>query len=229
MLHGLAFALSERHAGHRPADQGLVLRDPGRRQGAGLPVAVWMLIIVVAVLTVVMRNTPFGFRVREIGSNEEAAEFSGIPIHRIKVMGFLLCGFLAAIAGMRGRRLLHERRPHRRQRLRAVRGRGCGHRREPARRAARPRSSGRSWEPSCSPRSPSASSTSDPGGLEPVRDWRRDPRRGLPRRPHPTPAPGSRRTWMSACRRVMPASPASHPDGSATSAGPELPIPGGAP
>ncbi len=102
VLHGLASAISE---GKQIV--GLPIKDSffeilGGGSFAGLPVAVWVLIIVVAVLTVVLRRTPFGFRVREIGSNEEAAAFSGIPINRVKVTAFLLCGFLAAISGMLG-------------------------------------------------------------------------------------------------------------------------------
>ena len=44
----------------------------------GLPVSVWILILVTIVLTLVLRFTPYGYRVRAIGSNPEAATFSGI-------------------------------------------------------------------------------------------------------------------------------------------------------
>ena len=45
---------------------------------------------------------PLGFRVREIGSNPDAAEFSGIPIRRTKTMGFMLAGLMAGVAGVVG-------------------------------------------------------------------------------------------------------------------------------
>ncbi|RJO79210.1 ABC transporter permease [Nocardia panacis] len=68
----------------------------------GLPVSVWVLIAVTIVLTAVLRLTPFGFRVRSIGSNPEAATFSGISQSwtRLKVM--VLVGALCGLAGVLG-------------------------------------------------------------------------------------------------------------------------------
>jgi ribose transport system permease protein len=102
VLHGLASAIS---GGQQIV--GLPIKDSffeilGGGSFAGLPVSVWVLIAVVVILTVLLRRTPFGFRVREIGSNDEAAAFSGIPINKVKVMAFLLSGGLAAVAGMLG-------------------------------------------------------------------------------------------------------------------------------
>jgi ribose/xylose/arabinose/galactoside ABC-type transport system permease subunit len=102
MLRGLALALS---SGTQVT--GLPLSDPffeilgGGKVGA-IPVSVLLLGVVVVVLTIVMRNTPFGFRVREIGSNPDAAEFSGIPIRRTKTMGFMLAALMAGLAGIVG-------------------------------------------------------------------------------------------------------------------------------
>ena len=93
----------QRHAGDRTAAVRPLLRDPGRRQGRWASRSrsgCWRLIVVV--LTIVMRQTPFGFRVREIGSNPDAAEFSGIPIRRTKTMGFMLAALMAGIAGVVG-------------------------------------------------------------------------------------------------------------------------------
>jgi ribose transport system permease protein len=102
MLRGLALALS---SGTQVT--GLPLTDPffeilGGGKVMGIPVSVILLAIIVVVLTIVMRNTPFGFRVREIGSNPDAAEFSGIPIRRTKTMGFMLAALMAGIAGVVG-------------------------------------------------------------------------------------------------------------------------------
>jgi ribose transport system permease protein len=67
---------------------------------AGLPVSVWVLILVTIVLTVVLRFTPYGYRVRAIGSNPEAATFSGISIPRVRVQTLVLVGGLAGLSGM---------------------------------------------------------------------------------------------------------------------------------
>ena len=69
---------------------------------AGLPVSVWVLIIVAAGLTAVLRFTPYGYRVRSIGSNPEAATFSGISIPRVRVQTLVLVGLLCGLSGMLG-------------------------------------------------------------------------------------------------------------------------------
>jgi ribose transport system permease protein len=68
----------------------------------GLPTSVWVLIAVTIVLTAVLRLTPFGYRVRAIGSNPEAATFSGISIARVRVQTLVMIGFLSGLAGMLG-------------------------------------------------------------------------------------------------------------------------------
>jgi ribose transport system permease protein len=69
---------------------------------AGLPVSVWVLIAVAIVLTAVLRFTPYGYRVRSIGSNPEAATFSGISIPRVRVQTLVLVGALSGLSGMLG-------------------------------------------------------------------------------------------------------------------------------
>jgi ribose transport system permease protein len=66
----------------------------------GLPVSVWVMFAFAAVLTVVLRFTPFGYRVRSIGSNPEAARFSGIPMARVKVQAFVLAGVLSGVTAI---------------------------------------------------------------------------------------------------------------------------------
>lgn len=100
MLRGLALAL----AGGTQVT-GLPLKDPffallGGTKLAGIPVSVLLLIVVGILLTLVMRNTPFGYRVRQIGSNPDAAAFSGIPVRRTRTWGFVLAGFMAGLAGI---------------------------------------------------------------------------------------------------------------------------------
>jgi ribose transport system permease protein len=68
----------------------------------GLPVSVWVLIVTAAVLTAVLRFTPYGYRVRAIGSNPEAATFSGISIPRVRVQTLVLIGGLCGLSGMLG-------------------------------------------------------------------------------------------------------------------------------
>lgn len=66
----------------------------------GLPFGVWVMIVVALLLTVVMRMTTFGYRIRAVGSNPDAAEFSGISIPRVRFMALVLIGALGGLAGV---------------------------------------------------------------------------------------------------------------------------------
>ncbi len=66
----------------------------------GVPVTGIVLVVVAVVLTVVLRATPFGYRVRSIGSNPDAALFSGIPVNRVRMQAFVLSGALGGLAGV---------------------------------------------------------------------------------------------------------------------------------
>lgn len=66
----------------------------------GVPVGIWVLAAVVIALTVVLRLTPFGYRVRSIGSNPQAASHSGISLPRMRIGVLVLMGVLAALAGI---------------------------------------------------------------------------------------------------------------------------------
>ncbi|MFE7034371.1 ABC transporter permease [Streptomyces sp. NPDC057621] len=66
----------------------------------GVPFALWVLLAVTAVLTVVLARTRFGSRVRAIGSNPDAATFSGIPVVRTRVQALALSGLTTACASV---------------------------------------------------------------------------------------------------------------------------------
>jgi general nucleoside transport system permease protein len=62
---------------------------------AGLLIGVFLALV----LFVVIRYTPFGFRLRAVGSNPEAAQYAGIPVKRMMVAVMLISGGLAGLAG----------------------------------------------------------------------------------------------------------------------------------
>ena len=67
---------------------------------AGVPVAVWIMIVVAVVAIIVTTRTPFGRRVFAVGGNERAAVLSGIRANRIKVAVYIISGACAAVAGL---------------------------------------------------------------------------------------------------------------------------------
>ncbi|MFT4124196.1 MAG: ABC transporter permease [Microbacteriaceae bacterium] len=101
MYRGLAQALTdgEQIVG-MPHEHGFFVHIGGEL--FGIPVGIWTLVAVVALLTVVLRLTPFGYRVRAIGSNPEAAAHSGISVGRTRVQALVLVGALCGVAAVLG-------------------------------------------------------------------------------------------------------------------------------
>ncbi|HWM59755.1 MAG TPA: ABC transporter permease [Pseudonocardia sp.] len=66
----------------------------------GIPVAVWIMIVVAVAAWVVTTRSPFGRRVYAVGGNERAAVLSGIRTNRIKVAVYVISGACAALAGL---------------------------------------------------------------------------------------------------------------------------------
>lgn len=65
-----------------------------------LPIApIVIAALLVAVTWYVLNRTPFGLRLRAVGENPEAADTAGVSVPRIRYIGVLLSGALAAIGG----------------------------------------------------------------------------------------------------------------------------------
>jgi len=66
----------------------------------GVPTSVWVMLGVGLVGHVLLNQTAFGWRAQAIGSNTQAARFSGIPLMRYRVAAMTIMGFVAGIAGL---------------------------------------------------------------------------------------------------------------------------------
>jgi ribose transport system permease protein len=66
----------------------------------GVPVGVWVALVLLVVLSFVFAKTRFGAMVRAIGSNRQAAQYSGIASGRIRLYAVALTGGLAGISGV---------------------------------------------------------------------------------------------------------------------------------
>jgi len=66
----------------------------------GIPVAVLIMVVTIAVFTFIAQNTTFGRGIYAIGGNAEAALYSGIKIQKVLLGVFVLQGFLSALSGM---------------------------------------------------------------------------------------------------------------------------------
>ena len=66
----------------------------------GLPLAIWILILVALAAAYLARFTPLGRHIFAVGGNERAAALSGIQVARIKLFVYMFSGFCAAIVGL---------------------------------------------------------------------------------------------------------------------------------
>ena len=66
----------------------------------GLPVSVWLLIVVAFVAAYLARYTPLGRHIFAVGGNERAARISGVRVNLVKMFVYMFSGFCAAIVGL---------------------------------------------------------------------------------------------------------------------------------
>ncbi|MEW1842840.1 ABC transporter permease [Nonomuraea angiospora] len=71
----------------------------GQARFAGVPVPVWIMLVAFGIFGYVLARTRFGRYVYATGDNVEAARLSGIRVHRVKILAFVISGVLASLAG----------------------------------------------------------------------------------------------------------------------------------
>ncbi|WP_326673718.1 ABC transporter permease [Streptomyces sp. NBC_01257] len=96
---GLAQLLSDGRA------QGYVLNNDvfiflGRGKMAGLPVMVWILIVVAVTVHLLLKYTDIGRNLYAVGGNDTAARLAGISINKYLICVYALIGVVAAVAGI---------------------------------------------------------------------------------------------------------------------------------
>lgn len=97
MASGLAFRLTEGQSIPDLPDAYFWL---GGRRTLGVPNPVWLMAVLYLIAHVVMSQTVFGRYVYAIGGNEEAARLSGVPVKRILLVVYTICGALAGLGGV---------------------------------------------------------------------------------------------------------------------------------
>ncbi len=72
----------------------------GAGEVLGIPLVVWLAIIIAAVAAYVSKKTPMGRHVYAVGGNEDAAVLSGIRVNKVKMSTYMFSGFTAALVGL---------------------------------------------------------------------------------------------------------------------------------
>ena len=66
----------------------------------GIPCAVVLYAVMMAIFIVVLYKTVYGRHIYAIGSNAEAARLTGIKVKSNKILAYVICGFTAALGGI---------------------------------------------------------------------------------------------------------------------------------
>ncbi|MGH3353080.1 MAG: ABC transporter permease, partial [Nocardioides sp.] len=66
----------------------------------GLPISAWVMIALAILASILLVRSPFGRWLYASGSNERAAELSGVPVTRVKTRIYVIAGTCAGIVGL---------------------------------------------------------------------------------------------------------------------------------
>ena len=72
----------------------------GQGKMLGLPVPVWIMLILVLIAYLVLNHTRWGRILYMTGSNAEAATLSGVNVRKVKFVAYVVSGIFASIAGI---------------------------------------------------------------------------------------------------------------------------------
>ncbi len=84
----------------------------GEGQIGPIPMPLLYLIVIAVIGHIVLSRTKLGRYAYAIGSNEDAARISGIPLNRYKVAVYVISGALAGFGGMIAAALVHSGQPN---------------------------------------------------------------------------------------------------------------------
>lgn len=85
----IAMKSQELRAAYRPVYFGNIL---------GVPVPIVVIIVVALIAAFLLYRTAFGRHVIAVGSNQDVARYSGIPVNRVRMLAFVIQGICVAIA-----------------------------------------------------------------------------------------------------------------------------------
>jgi len=94
---GLAFIVAKGQSIYQLPDTFVWL---GRGETMGLPVAVWLMAALYVAAHLLMTHTALGRYIYAVGGNPQAAHFSGVPVKRVLLFAYTVCGAGAGLGGV---------------------------------------------------------------------------------------------------------------------------------
>ncbi len=72
----------------------------GQERALGVPMQVWLFVVVAVAIWLLVHRTTFGRSFRAIGFAPEGARYAGLPVERRLALAYVLAGFVAALAAI---------------------------------------------------------------------------------------------------------------------------------
>lgn len=66
----------------------------------GIPFQVWIMLAIVIAVAFLLQKTVFGRQILAVGGNEAAARLAGVPVARVKLLVYCICGLCSGVAGL---------------------------------------------------------------------------------------------------------------------------------
>jgi ribose transport system permease protein len=95
IVQGLALIVSDRFEGTLPREFGAIFTE----SIGPIPIPLILVVASALIAALVLRQTRFGRHVYAIGSNETATRLSGMSTDRVKLLVYVISGFMAGLAG----------------------------------------------------------------------------------------------------------------------------------
>lgn len=76
------------------------LRVIGRGSFLGIPVPIWIFVVIFLVFLFILKKTTFGRQVYAVGSNPKASAIAGVNVNKVKMIVYSISGFMSSLAGI---------------------------------------------------------------------------------------------------------------------------------
>ncbi|HMP04772.1 MAG TPA: ABC transporter permease [Lacipirellulaceae bacterium] len=100
ILRGLARVITHDRTVSLDASTHGLLRELGAGSLGGIPIPVFLLIAILAPLGFFMHCTVYGRYLYALGSNVDAARYSGVRVNALRILSYCLCSVFAAMAAL---------------------------------------------------------------------------------------------------------------------------------
>lgn len=97
IVTGITFMYTDQSNFGEPAD---VMNEIGFGSVGPVPILFFLYALIVAIGLIVQNRTSFGLHLFAVGGSEKVARSSGIRVERVRLLAYVTCGALAAVAGI---------------------------------------------------------------------------------------------------------------------------------